>query len=335
MARDIDYQNAITELRRANRVAMTCHVKPDADALGSMAALRRWLLTLGKTVEVIVPTAPPPKCVFLDPDGVLKVAGRDVDLRKMPPPDLVCVVDTCTWLQLKGMEPLVGDSGAPVLAIDHHRTQDPLADFSLVDPEAAGAVVIVHRLLVEAGATIDAQTATFLLAGLVADTDWFRLPNVIPDTFRLAADLVEAGASPHEIFEALHQSDELTKMLLLGRALETLHAALDGRVMIMRLSRALFREVGADIGDTENLINECMKVRGGKVGVLLVEADDDEIRLSLRSRPPINVMQVAQRFGGGGHHRAAGARMTGTLDRAEAEVIAALAEILDGSAEHN
>lgn len=328
MATDTDYRVAIDELRRAGRIVITTHVKPDGDALGSTAALKRWLVSLGKTVEVVVPTPPPSRYAFLDPDRSVRAAGRDVKVSAIPAPDLVCVLDTCAWLQLTGMEPLVRDSSAPVLAIDHHRTQDALADFLLSDPDAAATAIIVYRLLLEAGATIDAETATYLFVGLVLDTDWFRLPSVRPDTFQMAAALVEAGARPHDIHERLHQSDDLAKVHLLGRAIETLHPALDGRVMVMRLTQALFREMGADIGDTENLINECMKVRGARVGIMLVEAEGDEVRVSLRSKPPANVLRVAERFGGGGHHRAAGARLHGSLDRVEAEVLAAVAEAL-------
>ena len=168
-------------------------------------------------------------------------------------------------------------------------------------------------------------SATYLLAGLGTDTDWFRLATVDPVVFRLAADLVEAGAKPCDVFDALYMSDEMTKVLLRGRAIESLHLALEDRVAVMRLPRSLFRELGADIGDTENLITECMKIRGAVVGVMLVEADEDEVRLSLRSRPPINVLRVAKEFGGGGHLRAAGARLTGSLDAVEKQVLASIA----------
>jgi phosphoesterase RecJ-like protein len=326
--KDIDCSEAIRELRAAGRIVMTTHVKPDGDAMGCLAALRRWLLAEGKEVSVIVPTPPPVKYEFLDPDRAVQVAGRDVDPAAVPAPDLVCVVDTCAWLQLAGMEPLVAHSSAPVLAIDHHRTRDALADFLLVDPNAAATAVIIHQLLKDAGAPIDAQTATCLFVGLALDTDWFRLPSVDADTLHLAADLVAAGAVPHTIHDQLYLNDDLARMQLRGRAIETLRPALDGRATVMRLTRAMFREFGADIGDTENLINECMRVRGTRVGLMLVEANGDEVRVSLRSRPPVNVLRVAEKFGGGGHHRAAGARLNGSLDKVEATVLEAVAETL-------
>jgi len=328
MASDSDYRAALAELRRARSVALTTHVKPDSDGLGSAAALRRWLLALGKTVDTILPTAPPEKYAFLDPDRAFKVAGRDVDLAALAPPDLVCVLDAGTWQQLEGLQPLVGESGAPVLVIDHHRTVDPLDDVALIDPDAAATVVIVHRLLTEGGATMDAETATYLFAGLVGDTDWFRLPNVSPATFRLAASLVEAGADPTRIHAHLHLTDTLAKLRLWARAIETLHPALGGSAMVMHVSRAMFRDEGADIGDTENLINECMRVRGTQVGVMLVETEADQVRISLRSVPGVDILQVAERFGGGGHIRAAGARREGTLERVEAAVLASVEQAL-------
>jgi len=328
VAPEIDYSAAVAELARARRVIITTHVKPDGDALGSVAALRHWLISQGKTVEVILPTPPPGKYTFLDPDGSVKVAGRDVRVSAVAPPDLVCVVDTCSWIQLKGMEPLVADSAAPVLVIDHHRTCDALADVHVSDPEAAATAILIYHLLRAAGAAIDAPIATYLFAALALDTDWFRLPTVDAEILRLAATLVDAGARPSEIYDRLVLSDELPKVLLRGRAIESLRPALDGRAMVMRLTRAVFRELGTDIGDTENLINECMRVRGTQVGVMLVEADD-EVRVSLRSAPPVNVLRVAEEFGGGGHHRAAGARLKGALDDAEARVLEAVRRALD------
>jgi len=328
MPHTIDYPGAIAELRRARSVAITTHTKPDGDALGSIAALRRWLVMQGKSVQVVVPTPPPPKYLFLDPEGAVKTAGRDVDVSRIPKPDLVCVLDTCTWLQLENVKALVADSGAPVLAIDHHRTHDDLADFLLSDPRAAATAVLLYRLLKTAKANIDQEMATGLFVGLALDTDWFRLPNVDGEVMHLAGALVEAGAKPHEIHDLLYQNDDLTKVLLRARAIETMHAALDGRAMVMHLTQAMFREIGADIGDTENLINECMKVRGARVGLMLVEAEGDEVRVSLRSRPPVDVLRVAEKFGGGGHHRAAGARARGAIDQVEAAILPEVAESL-------
>jgi len=327
-----DYQRAIEELRKADRVVLTTHVKPDGDAMGSMAALRRWLLTEGKRVETIVPTPVPPRYAFLDPDADVQVAGRDVDPAAVERPDLVCLVDTSTWQQLAGVEPLV--KGAPrVLVIDHHRTQDVRREVALVDTGAAATAILVHDLLVEAGVAIDAETATHLFSALAMDTDWFRLPTSGAETLRLAARLVEAGAQPHLIYEQLYWNNDLTKMHLAGLAVAGLRPALGGRVMVMRLTRAMFRQTATEADDTENLINECMKVRGVQVGVMLTDGGTGEVRVSLRSRPGTDILRVAERFGGGGHRHAAGSRVQGTLGQVEAQVLAAVGQALDRSEE--
>jgi len=332
LARDIGLPEVVAELRRARVIAMTTHVKPDGDALGSIAALRRWLRSIGKTVHVAVPSQSPAKYAFLDPEGTVKTVGRDLDLASLPQPDLVCVLDTSAWLQLPGMEPLVANSGATVLVIDHHRTSDDLATVQFIDPSAPATAAIVYRILVEAGAAIDAETATCLFVGLALDTDWFRLATTDADALRVAAALVEAGARPHEVFDRLYMEEDLGRMRLRGRAVENLRPALAGRVIVMRITADMFQEFCVDLGDTENLINECMRVRGSKVGVMLVEAGRGEVRVSLRCRPPINILPAAEKFGGGGHHRAAGAKMTGTLDRVEAQVLEAVREALDRAA---
>ena len=101
-----------------------------------------------------------------------------------------------------------------------------------------------------------------------------------------------------------------------------------GRVTLMHVTREMFRETGAGPGDTENLINACLQVRGTLAGVMLVETERNHVRVSLRSVPGVNVLQAAERFGGGGHVRAAGARLEGTLDEAEARVLDALGPAL-------
>jgi len=325
------YQTAIERFRQASSVLLTTHVKPDADGLGALAALGRWLLDEGTRVEVVLPSAPAEKYAFLDPEGVFQVAGRDADPAAMDPPALVCVVDTCTWQQLEGVRPLVGAAGAEVLVIDHHRTRDSLADLELLDHDAAAAVVLVHRLLTLAGASIDASTATELFVGLVGDTDGFRLPNVGPETLRLAADLVEAGANPWDIHVRLNLSDRLAKLHLWGRAVQTLHTACHGRVAVLHVTQAMLRDVGAEAGDTEGLINTSLQVRGVQVGVMLAETESGEVRMSLRCVPGVNVLQVAEQFGGGGHNRAAGARVAGPIAQAEAHVLEVVQTALAGA----
>jgi len=327
-----DYQRAIEELRKADRVVLTTHVKPDGDAMGSIAALRRWLLAEGKQVETIVPTPVPTRYAFLDPDGTVQVAGRDVDPAALERPDLVCIVDTGTWQQLAGVEPLV-KGARRLLVIDHHWTQDVRCQVALVDTEVAATAILMHDLLVEAGAAIDAETATYLFSGLAMDTDWFRLPTSGAETLRLAARLVEAGAKPHFIYEQLYWNNDLTKMHLAGLAVAGLRPALGGQVMVMRLTQAMFRQTATEADDTENLINECMKVRGVQVGILLTDGGTGEVRVSLRSRPGTDILRVAERFGGGGHRYAAGARVQGTLDEVEAQILAAVGQALDRSEE--
>lgn len=322
------YEKAIVELKRARRVVFTTHVKPDGDGLGCIAALRTWLQADGTDCETVVPTPFPEKYGFLDGGAPIRVVGRDVDLAPFEAADLVCVVDTGTWQQLGDARPLVAESGTPVLVIDHHRTQDPMADLALVDAEAAACATLVHRLLTQAGAEMTPAMAGYLLAALGSDTGWFSLPNTDAATFRLATALVEAGARPDYLYEQLYLNQDLTAVRLRGQAIDAMRHALDGRVMVIRLPEERFRRVGASKSNTENVINECLKVRGVDVGILLVEGNSGRTRVSLRSRPGVHVLPVAERFGGGGHARAAGMTIEAGMDEAEVTVLAAVEEIL-------
>lgn len=319
------FEQAWQAIAASGRILMTTHVKPDGDGLGVLSALLEALSALGKEASVVLPSGMAPRYGFLHGADRFQVLGRDVTLEALEGPwDLILIVDTCTWQQLAGLEPLVRRSAGRVLAIDHHPTRDDLEHEELVDTEAAATGAIAMGLLNAAEVAITPTMAEALFVSLASDTGWFRFPNTTPEVFRLAAQLAECGAAPQMIYERLYQGDTPARVRLLAEALPTMTLNWEGDVACFWISAEMFRRSGARLWDTENMINESQRIAGVVVSVMLTETDDGTIRASLRSKHDVDVAAIAMGFGGGGHARAAGCTLSGPLEAAREAVLDAV-----------
>ena len=231
---------------------------------------------------------------------------------------------------------LVGESeGAEGfrLAIDHHRTRDDIVDEWLIDETAGACAQIITRVIDAMGRPIDARTAEMLFTGLATDTGWFRFSNADAAAYACAGRLIEAGARPNELYERLFLNEDLPRARLMGAILSSFRTAADGRLAVIRVTRAMLSACGATAAMTENLINEPQRVGRVSAAVMLVEPEGSgPIRVSLRSKRGVDVAAIAAQWGGGGHTRAAGVRIEGTIEAVEARVVAAM-EAAMGSGE--
>ncbi len=325
----MDYRTAWRRFTGASRVLMTTHRKPDGDGLGSLAALAEALAPRGKRVRTVLPSPPPSTYDFLAEVDRFEVLGRDVRPEELPREwDLVAVLDTGTWQQLDTMAPWVEANAGRVLVVDHHVTRDDLQQAELADSGAAATGQIVFRMLRESGVAITPGMAEALFVAVASDTGWFRFPNVNPEVYRLAARLQELGADVPAIYQRLFQSATPEKMGLIREALGTLTLAFEGKVAHFEITREMFARAGAEPSDTENVIDECQRVRGVLVGILFVELDD-VIRVGLRSKRDVDVAEIAAGFGGGGHARAAGCQLAMPLPEAKKAVLEAVGRALN------
>jgi phosphoesterase RecJ-like protein len=166
------------------------------------------------------------------------------------------------------------------------------------------------------------MTATALFVGIATDTGWFRFSNADARTLRVAADLIEAGVDASGLYNTIYQQDSLPKVHLVARALAGLKLEADGQLAVMCLRQADFKATGADSTMTENLVNEATRLGSTEATLLFTEEPDGVIRVNFRSKRRLDVSELARRFGGGGHVRAAGARLRGEWDSVVPPVIA-------------
>lgn len=321
-------QQIIDTLSRCRRVLITTHVRPDGDALGSSAAMALALRQKGIESRTLLLTHLPRKYAFIFRDfhidhfDVEQGFPQDLGLDGY---DALVVVDTGTWSQLPGLREHLASFAKPILIIDHHLTQEDWGTARLVDIRASAAAEVVTGLLRSWGVTIDLPIASSLYLGIVSDTGWFQFSNTSPATLRLAADLMELGVETDRMYQALYQNERAERVALQTRAQQSLQLLCDGRLAVMRISKHDFEETHANVPDTENLINVPLQIATVEVSILAVEPKEGgAIRISLRSKGQVDVAKFAEQFGGGGHARAAGLRISTSFEEAAATVVAAM-----------
>ena len=215
--------------------------------------------------------------------------------------------------------------------IDHHLTQEDWATAKLVDTSAPAAGEIVAGLLADWGVPLTTAIATALFLALVSDTGWFQFSSTRPATLRLAADLMEAGVDTDALQQRIYQNERPQRLALHLRVQQSMQLLASGRVSVMRCRADDFKATGAAPTDVEALINVPLQIRTVAVSCLLTEpGDGGPIRGSLRSKGGLDCAAFAQRFGGGGHARAAGLKFAGSLEAAYAAVVPALVAAIDG-----
>ncbi len=322
------YRQMIDTLSRCRRVLITTHIRPDGDALGSTCAMVLALKQKGIEAQVLLLSRLPRKYAFIYEENRIVFhdaeAGWPEGLR-IDAFDALLVIDTGTWSQLPGLQERLRDFTKPKLVLDHHLTQQDWADVKLVDTDAAAAGEIVAELLARWDIPIDTPIATALFLAISTDTGWFQFSNTRPRTMRLAAELMEAGVDTDRMYQLLYQNERAERIGLQNHALRSLEVLGGGKLAVICVTRDDFEETGAAVADTESLINIPLQIRTVEVSLLFTEPPEGgAIRVSLRSKGQVDVAKFAEQFGGGGHARAAGLKVDGTLDDVRQRVVTAM-----------
>lgn len=329
---------------RASSIVVLTHVKPDGDAIGSSLALVRAIAASRKTSPSGV--ASPVEAWYTGPMPMFfDSIHRQTKTRSLAPevslpsldPDLVIVVDTGSWSQLDRFADWLRPRRENTVILDHHRQGDAaVGALRVVDTEAAAATELVAELAclllrLASPAELDESIAEPLYLGLATDTGWFKHSNVSPRVFRLAADLLEAGVEHERLFLWVESRDRPARLRLMARSLSSIEFAAGGTVAIQSLTQKDFDDTGAAPQDIGGLVDIPRTVEQVRVSVLLTEISNAEgviTKVSMRSKggpDMVDVNQITQIFGGGGHAQAAGARIPLPLAQAKQKVIEALA----------
>ena len=303
---------------RHERFFVTSHARPDGDALGSALGLMHLLDGMGKEVRV----------AFADPvpDAYAWLPGMERIEHVLPEeaPEVAILLE-CGSVERTGFDPAcfaeMGD--AVMVNIDHHLSGRPFAEVNWIDDKACAVGAMLYDLAVASGREITAARATCLYAAVLTDTGSFTYAGTVESTFALARHLVERGANANEVARHVYFSNPASKVRALGIALATMQIE-DGIAWAWILEEGMDR-AGAVVEDCEGIVQYLIGIAGVKAAIFLREMPGgEEFRLSLRSKGGVDVAQVAERFGGGGHRNASGCTVAGPLDAAIVRVLAEL-----------
>lgn len=300
------------------------HEKPDGDCVGSGLALVQALQNLGKQALLISQDPHPAVYDFL-PGNEFHTRAQYIE-----PEDFhaeVAVFIDCTDPERAGKGLELAKNSVWV-NIDHHVSNTGFGDVSLVCPSAAATGEIIYKLLLAMEVSITKEIATCLFVAIATDTGGFRYQNTTKETFEIAGALTGYGANPWEIAEQIFETRSVSSVLLLGKALNTLKVSRGGKLATLAVTRDMMAQAGASADETEGIIGFPRSISGVEVSLLFREMEDGSgFHVSFRSRSKVDVSKIAMRLGGGGHPRAAGALVGGTLEEAFRKVLAILDEL--------
>ena len=298
--------DAVAEaIRSHDRFLVTTHENPDGDALGSILAMRLGLEQLGKDgylyLSGIIPL--PTEYAFMNLNCLSREPPEDASER-------VLLALDCANVRRLGPDPALVEQAPLVVDIDHHHDNSRFGHVNLIVAKASSTGEILYDLFRELGVTITPDIAEALYIALVTDTGRFQYTNTTPKALRIAAELVEAGANVHRVFQDVYENVAFAKLKLLARALDKARVYEGGRLIVADLERADFAAAGAEEPFAEGIIDYLRAVEGAEIVALIREPPTQNgptRRVSLRTRGTgVDVSAIARKSGGGGHPQAAG-----------------------------
>jgi len=313
-------------LRENQRFAVLSHVRPDGDALGSQLALGLSLKKLDKEVHIWNEDGMLEKYSFLpQAELLIKPPGEPEDV------DVIVALDTAIQNRL-GTTLQAVKSSKLCINIDHHPSNPGYGDLVHIDPKAPATGQILFELIKSQKLPIDSAIAENLYVAISTDTGSFQYPNTTARTFEIAAELVRAGVDIGRVSQLIYENYPRRRVELLRDLLGTMRFEANDRVASFSLSLGMAGKLGILPEDNEGLIDHLRAIRGVVVAVFFEELPDGKVRVSMRSKSEkVNVCAICEKFGGGGHVLAAGARVRGSLAEVEKRILEEVRDVVSRS----
>jgi bifunctional oligoribonuclease and PAP phosphatase NrnA len=309
------------ELRAGRRVALSTHMNADGDGCGSEAALSRILGALGLDARIVNPTPWPAMFDFLCGDGVRDLSAKGAAALKGI--DLLVVLDISDVKRLGALADAVRALTVPKLVIDHHiATDEPAGTITLADTAACATGELVFDLATVLGVEITEPIARSLYTALLTDTGGFRFSNTSPRCHAIAGRLLAAGVDPEDMYRRIYASVSLARLQLLRDALETLRVDERYGVAWISVPAGALEQYGLQSEDLDGIVEHPRSISGTRLALFFRDLGHGRVKVSFRSTGDVDVNRFARRFGGGGHAKASGALIPGTLDEVRDRVVA-------------
>lgn len=318
-------EDKIKSLRRlleeSDKIVITCHIAPDGDALGSSLGLANVLESLGKTVKVITPDAPPKHLLFLPGAKEIVVASKyeDFAARLCAAADLLFALDYNDLKRIDRLAAAFESSKAPKVMIDHHEHPADFCDLTISYPEVSSASMLVFRVLTRLGLfpLIDKVAGTCILTGMMTDTGNFAYNCMDPDLYIVESELIKKGVDKVSIYNKVFNEESADQMMLNAYAIANkMELFPEHHAALITLTRDELNRYRYQKGFTEGLVNKPLNIPGIEYSFYLRE-ETGFIKISARSKGGFAVNSIcAEHFGGGGHLNAAGGEFYGTMEQA-------------------
>ena len=305
------------------RFLVVSHENPDCDALGSTIAMTLVLREMGKDVIMYNKDGVPAHLQFLP-----ECSGVADSLEHVTDDVEVIMLLDCANISRPGeeFENLISNNDFTLAFIDHHASNGASSEYCLIDEKASSTGVILYRMMQRIGGSISPEVAECLLSTIVGDTGSFRYSNTSSETFTIAAELVDRGADPEKISRFIYDNEPLGKVVLRTLAMNTLEVI--GKIAFVHVSSEMLEQTGTGKEHTEGIVSMARSIEGIEVSVFLRQDSALEWKVSLRSKEYVDVAQIAERYGGGGHRRAAGCVIPAPLDTVKRRLLSSIEEAM-------
>ena len=304
----------INEINNAKTLVILTHMNPDGDAIGSSLALYCSLLKLKKDVDVIVP----------EHSSIYNFLPRINDLKKEPTKeqyDIAIALDCGDIKRLNGFSESFENAKCKI-SIDHHEINTMFADYNFVNPASPACAQILITVIEALGVAIENEIGTSLLTGILTDTGGFKYPATSAETFEFTAELLRKGVKVSDIYKRVLQTISKKSFELRKVAINRLELLENGKIAFTYITNKDMETVEAEEGDHEGIVDIGRDIEGVEVSIFLKETEDGTYKISLRSNEYVNVADIALLFNGGGHIRAAGGSITGTIEQSKERLVA-------------
>jgi len=318
----MDWSYIIKVIEKYNKFAIVSHVNLEGDAVGSEVALSNFLRKCGKETVIINHDDIPKYLHFLlNGDKILRADNSESE-SAINNCDAVFVVDVSNWDHLGNSAFLIKNSAKPVYCIDHHRSDQPLGDYAVINAQASSTGILIYNLIkCYSEELIDTFIATNIYTSILTDTGNFKYSNTNPEAYRVAAELLEKGIDHSNICQCIYEHNSWSRFRVLHKALGTLKREAGGKIAFIQITKDMLARTRGSHEDSEGFVDMLRTIDGVEISIMFREIEADKVRATFRSKNFVDVQKLASSFGGGGHARAAGATLFCSIDEAVSKVL--------------
>ncbi len=308
----VNINKIINLINSSDNIVLSTHEKPDADGLGSSIAFYYYLRSLNKNVKIIQPSIFPYECSVIDPDKIVETfEDNHIDFIKKS--NLVILFDVGHYKRANPISSIAIDNSIDLITVDHHKNDD-LSVFSseIIDISAPATGLLVFNFLKKVGFDFsnNLKVSNAIYAAIMTDTGSFRYSNTTSECHHIAAELINNGVKPYDIYVPIYEQRNLSQIRLFSHLINNLKFDLNNSICYGILTSDSFKNTKSQISDIDGFTEFIRSIKNVEIAFLLTEQEDGTFRINFRSKGSFTVNDVASTFGGGGHQFAAGCKIS-------------------------